>query len=339
MTRLQGPDAEMIGRLEAELAAGRSATAQWTEPPADRTVLDEVNRLCARYGALLEVRFYGWYRDAAGFDADLLRAIPEVRRLTLNCLQRVINLEAIADLPMLEDFHFGVFEQADGAFLSALPLERLTRLGLEENRKRNFDLAPLARCGSLEQLFIQGHTRGLGVVAHLPRVVALTRSGRPKGQRLDVINAMPALRDFRLLLGSRSSIAELAHQTVEKLMVDWVRGLESLGDLGRFPTLRELIVEDQLQIAEINLTGTGIERLRVTNCKNLTSLIGLDTLDRLEWFHASRTKLDLEVLRDRFWPKTTRSVGLFSGSRKWNDATCEAFAARGITQFPQKLPA
>ena len=322
-------------RIEAQLAAGKNATAQWNAPPEDPEVLREVNRLCRAHGARFEVRFYGWYGRKGLFDAALLEHLPEVRRLSVDCLRGIENVEALGRLPHLDNLHFGVYEIADGAFLSALPLEQLSRISLVENRKRNFDLAPLARCQSAEQVFIQGHTRNISVLSGLPHVHKLGLSGMPRKQSLDFVNAMSSLRNLMVILGSRESIDELAHPTLEKLDIIWVRQLATLGDLARFPALREFIVEDQLRLKRIDLTGPPIERLRITNCKSLVELVGIELLDRLEWLHIAQTRLDLEPLRDRAWPGTTRAVGLFSGSIKWNDAARDALAARGIAQFPQ----
>ena len=334
--RLDSPDEGMIARLEAQLGVGKPATAQWAGPPDDPAVFAEVNRLCAQYGARLEVRFYGWYAQRGHFDAGIVRALPDVRRLSVDCLASIDNEDAIAELPHLESLHLGVFELPDGGLLAKLPLEQLTRISLVENRKRNFDLAPLARCTKAEVVFVQGHTRGIGALSGLPRVRDLMLSGMPKKQPLAFVNAMPGLRDLHLILGSRASIDEIAHDRLEKLTITWVRSLGSIGDLARFPALRELIVEDQLQVIEIDLAGAPIERLRVSNCKKLAALRGLDALTSLEWFHASQTTLDLDSLRDRAWPATTHSVGLFSGSLKWNEATKAALAARGYTQFPDE---
>jgi len=285
----------------------------------------------------LEVRFYGAYKDNGHFDAALLRHLPSVRNLTLNCLRNVVSIETMSALPALEVLQFGAFDQQDGSFVATLPLEQLTRLGVEENKRRNFDLAPLARCGRLERLFIGGHTRGLGAISGLPKVRDLQFSGMPKTCLLDPINLMPALKSLRILLGSRESIDELAHPTLEKLTIDWVRGLQTLGNLARFPSLRELIVEDQLHVTEVDVSNLPLTGLRISNCKSLSSLIGLDSLNDIEWFQTGRTKLDLERLRDFSWPSTIKSVGLFSGSRRWNDATRDFLAAKGITQFPEKV--
>ena len=334
--RWQEPGGTTLSAIEAQLVAGKAATAQWSTQPTDYATFEKVNQLCAHYGSQLEVRFYGMYQADGHFDADVLHAIPEVRRLTVDCLTSIENENALAGLTKLEDFSLGIFELADGSIVEKLPLEGLTRLILQESRKRNFDLSPLAKCRNLQKLGIHGHTRRIAAIGELQQVRGLILGGMPKGQSLDMVNAMPALRDFRLILGSRASIGELAHDTLEKLTITWVRGLESVGDLRRFPALRELIVEDQLQITAIDLQGPHLTGFRVDNCKKLDTLTGLDSLASLVWFHAARTALDLDALRDREWPTSTRSIGLFSTSRKWNDATRETLAARGFVQFPHQ---
>src|SRR5205085_5429038 len=117
------------------------------------------NALCREFGADLQVRFFSWqWRE---FDAGILEQLPEVANLSLDTLRAVTNLDAVARLPKLTRLRFGVHEQPNGDFLKTFPLERLSQLILAENKKRNFDLAPLARAAGLENVFIQGHDRNI----------------------------------------------------------------------------------------------------------------------------------------------------------------------------------
>jgi hypothetical protein len=96
------------------------------------------------------------------------------------------------------------------------------------------------------------------------------------------------------------------------------------------PALSALRIEDQLQLSRLDLSGAQLERLWLFNCRKLAELPGLDMQDRLREFRAAEVALDLNALRDRDWPTTMRSVGLFTGSRKWNDATEASLTARGL---------
>jgi len=83
-------------------------------------------------------------------------------------------------------------------------------------------------------------------------------------------------------LGSRSSIAEFTHPGLRKLSIVWVRELEELGPLRRFPNLEDLAIEDQLRLTVLDVDGLNLRRLTVANCKRLKQIAGLEGQTRLE---------------------------------------------------------
>lgn len=259
----------------------------------------------------------------------MLRQLPEVQNLAVDCLARIENEDEIGRLPKRERLSFGVFELDRPDFLHSLDLGRLTRLTLSETRKRNIDLAPLAGCRSLTDLLVNGHAKGIGAIAALPALRKLTLSAYAKHNGLDFVEAMPALADLTLILGGRPNLDDLASANLASLQILRVRGVETLGDLARFPALTALRIEDQLQITDLDLSGANLERLWLLNCKNLATLHGLDGQKRLREFAASRVALDMDALRDRDWPASAQSVRLFTGKTKWNDATQALLAAKG----------
>ncbi|MBL0371188.1 hypothetical protein JJB09_04030 [Rhizobium sp. KVB221] len=291
-------------------------------------LLETLNEACRLVGERLQVRFYGHY--GARFDAAFLRFLPETRNLAVDCLSWIDNEDEIGRLPKLKYLSFGVFELDRPDFLTTIDLGHLERLFLSENRKRNFDLSSLARCKSLDQLFINGHSKGIHAIEGLPRLRWLTLSAFAKKQRLDFIDAILPLKELTLILGGRDDIDDLSSKSVEILKIVRVRGLATMGDLSRFPALSTLHIEDQLRLTELGLNRANLERLWLINCKNLAALPGLDAQNQLREFRASRVALDLDALRDRNWPSTTQSVALYSGSNKWNDEARDILAKRNL---------
>ena len=291
-------------------------------------ILGLLNEVCQAAQERLQVRFFGHY--GTQFDARCLRHIPEARNLALDGLSSIIHQDEVGRLSNLKRLSFGVFELDQPDFLTTIKLSGLERLTLGENRKRNFDLFPLAECGSLTKLFIQGHSKGVAAIASLHGLQELSLSAYGKDQSLNFIAKIPNLKTLRLILGGRTDIDDLSSISLEKLNILRVRGLANLGDLARLPALLSLRVEDQLQLARLDLSGSRLERLSLVNCKKLAELQGLEMQDRLQEFHASRVALDLEALRDRDWSPATRSVTLYSGSEKWDKATQARLAARGL---------
>ena len=274
------------------IASGRVPVIQFGSASEIRD-LERVNALCREFGADLQVRFFSWqWRE---FDAGILEQLPEVANLSLDTLRAVTNLDAVARLPKLTRLRFGVHEQPNGDFLKTFPLERLSQLILAENKKRNFDLAPLARAAGLENVFIQGHDRNIEVISDLPKLSSVSLSGFPKRHDLAFLNSLAGLRKLLLILGSRETIAELTNPALEELSIVWVRLLENLGPLGRFPRLRMLKIEDQLRLRELDVSALNLRTLTIANCKQLTVLKGLQVQRDLERFWVRDTKLEVQA--------------------------------------------
>lgn len=327
--RVTDPETLSPAEIVQAYTPGTNLVVQFSTPEARTSAnLEALNEACRQVQGGLEVRFFGHY--GAPFDASLLRYLPEVHDLAVDCLGSIENEDAIGQLAKLKRLSFGVFEFNRPDFLDTLDLDQLNALSLGESRKGNLDLAPLARCEKLEDLYVDGQSKGLNAVAALPRLRKLTLRAYTKAHPLSFVSSMPNLRELSLILGGRLGIDDLASATIEKLEIVRVRGLASLGDLARLPKLSALRVEDQLQLSELDLRGANLETLWLYNCKNLATITGLELQNRLRTFRASVVALDLDQLRDRDWPATTTSVDLFSGRNKWDEAARQSLAARGL---------
>lgn len=327
--RVTDPETLSPSELVAICEARGHLLIQFSRPESyTAAVLRGVNEACRVVEDRLQVRFFGHY--GTRFDAGLLEHLPEVRNLSVDCLSEIIHEEAIGRLPKLRQLAFGVFELNRPDFLETLELERLERVALFENRGRNIVLSPLARCGSLSELMVEGHSQGIDAIANLPSLRRMTLRSFGKAHGLGFIASLPNLKDLALGLGGRSDIADLSSRSLEILKILRVRGLTTVGDLSRTPALSSLCIEDQPQVSELDLRGVQMERLWLNNCRNLRELIGLDAQSRIRQFFASRVSLDLDALRDRDWPAAAYSVRLHSGRRRWDDAAEAQLATRGL---------
>ncbi len=330
-SRITDPKAVKSADVQAILDAGWSPTVQFSKPGYSRELLRNVNRLCAEFGPTLEVRFYGHY--GSGFNAKALTELPDVQWLSIDCLERISNEDELARLGELRRLSFGVHEFDRPSVLNSLEFKKLRELSLSSNKRTNFDLGFIARFSQLTELFVQGHTKNIVAISTLPRLKTLRLSGMPKKQELSFVNSIESLRSLTLLLGGRSTIDEIKHPTLEELEVNWVRSLETLGNMGRFPNLRRLRIEDQLQLRVLPLEGLQLRELSAFNCKNLDTITGLDEQEALEEFRIGRTKLVLDALVAHKWPASMKIVAIYSGSEKWNKTAREMLDQRGYGEF------
>ena len=329
-------DPKRISRehLEEFLGRGVSPTIQFSKPGYSRRLLKTVNKYCAEYGDKLEVRFFGHCSDA--FDASVLKHLPDVQWLSVDCLLRINSEDTIAWLPKLRKLSFGVYHFDSPGFLATLNLSQITRLALTENSKKNFDLSPLAHCDELDEFFLNGHRKNIASISHLPKLRKLSLGSIAKRQTLEFVNEMPNLEKLTIILGGRENFDEVKHPSLSELEVLRVRAINTLGDLSRFPGLRRLLVEDQLQLRSISFDGAGLEEISIHNCKNLERLIGLLELKHLRAFRTSRTKLNLDSLLDANWPESLQTVAIYAGSEKWNERARQILDEKGYTEYSQK---
>jgi hypothetical protein len=275
-------------KIREVIQSGRTPVLQFSEPP-DAATIKRTDDFCREFGAELQIRFFSFRWQE--FDTSLLRHLPHVANLSIDTIRAISDFGPVSELPRLTRLRFGVHEHPDGNFLEQLDIARLTHLTLGENKRRNFDLSPLSVATSLEQLFIQGHYRGVEAISGLPRLFDVSLSGFPKRHDLAFLNDLAALRSLLLILGSRASIAEFTHSELRRLRIVWVRQLEELGPLQRFSSLKELTIEDQLRLTTLDISGLNLRRLTVSNCKGLKEIVGLERQTGLEHFHTRDTKL------------------------------------------------
>jgi hypothetical protein len=183
---------------------------------------------------------------------------------------------------------------------------------------------------------VQGHSRNIEVIAGLPALHTVGLSGFANKKELGFLNALAPLRCLRLILGSRTSIGEFHHPDLEVLEIVRVRSLEDVGALARFPRLRALQIEDQLQLRSIDVSGAPLRSLSVLNCKNLESVEGLASLHDLVECRLGRTKLDLESIAEQDWPKSLEVLALYTDNQAWNARTRGALDQRGFREFASR---
>lgn len=287
--------------------------AQFSAPPYPAPMLAQLNRLARQYGVLLEVRFYAHYGSA--FDCSTLTQLRDVASLSLDCLAQAQHLEQVASLERLTSLSLGVFELAHGAILDAPNLRRLSTLTLGETRKRVFDLAALAEYSELTLLRVCGHTKNLEALAGVHSIKELWLNSIPKRAPVAFVSHMRGVKSLHVYLGGRESLAEIQSPAIETLEVVRVRGLRNVGHLSRFPALKRLLVEDQLQLEQLSfgVENAALQIVHLYNCKSLRALPGIDAVPHLTELQIFRTAIEPEALRRTRLSQSLRRLRFGSG--------------------------
>jgi len=236
--RIDNPDKVTEKNVLSAKGAWGLPTIQFSEVGQSKRLLKSINALCKIFGSRLPIRFYGHYQN--DFDASVLNHLPDVQWLFIDCLQNISNSDAIFQLPKLKKLSFGVYNYENPDFLNQLNLQELEQLTIGETKKRNIDLALLAKAEKIHSLSIIGHTKNINEVGHMQSLQDLTLNLIGKKNGLEFASKIAKLNSLKIMLGGRQNINEVSHPLLQELQIIRVRGFNNIGDLSRFPRLQRL---------------------------------------------------------------------------------------------------
>jgi hypothetical protein len=303
------------------------------EAPCPPALLPELEEACKRCGERLTLRFYSG--NEKPFDCRVLRQVPSVASLAIDSLRAAVHLEVIWELEQLQRLAFGVEAPDRADALEGENLRQLKELSVAEPLKGKLHFSPVLRMLHLTRLSVEGEFTELDRIGLLSRLVDLSLYRTPKTLKLGSVNELGGLRRLTIQLGSRADLDDLKHSGLESLSIVRVRGLSSL-PLERYPALKELHVEDQLQLHSISVAGNSdLERLLLLTCKGLDSVAGLGELRHLEELRMSLTKVDLESLLLRGLPPNLRILFFRTGKAKLDREIRSRLAVLGYCERRQ----
>jgi hypothetical protein len=330
--RINDPESIDPDVIAHHAGAGTRVVVQFSRKGYQHSQLETLNHLASRLGTNLEIRFFGHYSE--GFNASLLRWLPEVRCLSLDCLRRAENLVEVSRLRNLAEFRLGVFDLDEPDVIAYCNSHQLRSLVLGDTRRSNIELAHIVRCRNLESFHTTGHTRNIDAICGLARLSNLSLSSIKRSNDLGFVSGVPSLKSLRVLLGGRESIAPLEAPGLESLEVIRVQGLLDVGEIGRFGSLRTFLLEDQLRIRKLALgPNPQLEDVKIINCKGLASITGLHGLDRLKQLRIFRTALDYDQFAALPMPRSLETLAFYTGKLR-RDAEIQAdLRGKGFREF------
>lgn len=331
--RIQNPSEADIRSTRALLESGSSVTIQFNEPVYTDDSLHAINQLCRAFNDKLEVRFYGFYRN--GFDASCLLRLPEVRWLSVDCLQRIDHFECVSNLEKVEKLAVGVFELDAPDLLTRLPLENLKSLRLSETRRNKVDLSYIKSAKRIERLSISNHSTNLEVIGEMHGLKYLSLRSIPKKHSLAFIGKLQALQALCLILGGRESIEEISCPSLQELEINQVLGLKELGSLGRFTSLETFLLFDQARLGELDLDelSPALRVLRISNCRKLKIKGDLRQLSRLADLGLGRIGNDFDWFTSLKHPRSLKSVRFWTPSTRKNKEIRTHLNELGYAEF------
>ena len=306
-----------LADVRAFLTKGESVIVQFSSPDYTLHTLQKLDEIALHHGNNLQIRFYGHYQST--FDFNVLKFLPNVRNLSVDCLSSAINFMALDEMTNLSRLHIGIDNELPKDFLSMENLFSLDSLVMGPSKNKNLDLSHLIKYKKLKELFLAGHTKHIDSIRNLTALEKLGLSLIGKAQPLSFINTLHSLKSLMIILGGRDNIDEVTNSSVESMEIIRIRGLQKF-DASKFPSLKRLRIEDQIQIHELSFSedSPDLKSISIVNCKGLEKIDGLSKLKSLESLHFCNTKLNIDKLALQGFPQSLHEINFYTNSNKAN---------------------
>jgi len=316
--------------IEKELKSGTHIIIQFYDNNYNDKMLSELNELCSKNNENFSIRFYGDYSSI--FNCKTLEKISNVKSLYVDCLRKVENIESLTKLKHLQLLSLGVYELKDSEILKADNLKNLKELIIDETKTRGINLEYLKEYEKLERLFIFGHTKNIESIGHLSALEFL-RLGSISKVSVDFINRLSKLKTLQFTLGGRENINELEENEIEDLEIIRVRGFNDFTNVTNFKKLRNLLIEDQIRLLELNFDRglEELENLKILNCKTFTSLTGLENLPKLNQLRIYKANIDFNSFIKQKRPESLKILWFYTTKTKSNKEIIEELTKMGYS--------
>lgn len=280
-------------------------TVQFHALPSEAELL-RISEFLQDYPAVT-LRVYGGY-DNSIHNLDFLRFFPKVRRVAIDALDELENIDGLSFLR-----------------------EDLEQLALGRTRRR-FSLAVLERFQRLNGLWLEGHTKDIEVISQFTELKKLLLRSITLPD-LALLTPLSQLQSFALKLGGTQDLSHLAQiGCLEYIEIWMVRGLSDLTSLSKVSTLRFLFLQALKQVEQLpdfaqatNLVGLYLKTMK--SVKDLSPIARSPNLETL-WLNDMPQLQPEHVTCLAKHPKL-KAVGLRTGSRRRDRAM------REILQLPE----
>jgi len=322
------PDLE---KIDGELAEGRRILIQFQDLTYSDAALVSINELCRKYGPNIGIRFYTAFTSA--FDYGTLLKIPAVQCLTISS-SSAENFHVLGQLQHLERLDLSLFELKDTGFLSMKNLHGLIELRLDDSKTKALDLVHLKNFHRLKYLTLSGHGKNIAVVEHLTTLEHLCLRSINQVS-VEFINRLVNLRSLFLLLGAKADIREIGDNNIQRLIIDRVRGFNNLDNISHFKNLQDLAIEDLAQLESIDFPQTlpYLAKIKISNCKSLSRLTGLDNLPTLTDLLLYKTAIDFDSFIRQTLPTRLKNFPFATSRVKTDEDIKKRLIAKGYQQI------
>jgi hypothetical protein len=284
----------------------------------------------------IEIRIYGHYSENC--DLSFLKNIPNVRKLSVDCLMEASNVEMLDRLQNLEALSVGIYSLENFSFLNSLP-NTLTTLFLGATKSKKPKLTNLGRFTDLKKLYIEGQQKDIEVIEALKSLQKLTlRSVTPKD--ISFVRELENLGSLDIKLGGIKDFSPIEGLTNLKYLELWqIRGLSDISVISTLSGLQYLFLQSLRNVMKLpDMSGlTSLRRIYLETMKGLNDISGLIKAPALEeYIHVCAQNMSPKQYREVLEIKTLQSVLFGFGSDKKNQQMERMMKSKGIKQYSHK---
>lgn len=190
----------------------------------------------------IELRLYG----AIKFDAIILKHLKNVKILSIEASDAVMNMENISALTTLESFAFEAEEHTDFSFLNLIP-KTLSYLYIGTG-KRNFyktDINTVAHLENLKEIFINGYNKNLAsIFLNLKLLHTVTLRYISGVKSPDFLIKLPLLKQLHIKSGGFKNLDILGELKNIQILELWnTRSITQLDFISKMNRLQYLALE------------------------------------------------------------------------------------------------
>lgn len=290
---------------------------QFSEP-LQILLLEALNERLFAHRKDVWLRVFGHY--AAPADLSFLACMPDVSKVSLDCLTEVTNLEKIASLSKLEALILDVYLLDSLDVLYAVP-DSLEELHIGKTKSKKPDLYAIQRFGRLNKLKLHGQAKNIESIRYLSNLESLTL-GSGTVEDAEYLTGLPRLRKLEIANFGVREISGLANLSRLESLKLWNAKLPGeLSFLSGLSALRELSLDAMSKVTELSALSalSDLRSVRLENLKRLERLDELEQAPALEefaHFHVGKMEPEayLPILRN---PNVRRvSIG-FQSAKKY----------------------
>ncbi len=245
------------------------------------------------------------------------------------------DLEFLRHFPFVRNFQANLWSLDNWDGLRHLPAD-LKFLGLGATKK-TLSLGILSRFPDLEQLFLEGHHKDIGVVAGLKRLEEITLRSITLPD-LSVLAGLEHLWSLDIKLGGTKNLALLPQLKSLKYLELWmVRGLDDVSPIASTISLQSIFLQalKRVEVVPALSALVHLRRLWIETMKGLRDLRPLSAAPFLEQFSAvDMGHLQPEAFRCFVGHPTLRYLNAGLGSLIRNNAVKAMFPGLDASHLP-----